>query len=87
MLSSRPHLISSDRTVELGLESSKPAHLVIDGQAQFDVDQDVLLRVKRSADPALFVDVGRNFFEKVDRKVATSLIGGFIRGERQAVAR
>ena len=69
MLSSRPHLISSDRTVELGLESAKPAHLVIDGQAQFELDQHALLRVERSAEPALFVDVGRNFFEKVDRKL------------------
>ncbi len=69
MLSSRPHLISSDRRVELGLESSKPAHLVIDGQAQFELDQHALLRVERSAEPALFVDVGRNFFEKVDRKL------------------
>ena len=69
MLSSRPHIISSDRTLELGLESSKPAHLVIDGQAQFDLEQEVVLRVERSADPALFVDVGRNFFEKVDRKL------------------
>jgi NAD+ kinase len=69
MLSSRPHLISSDRMVELRLESSKPAHLVIDGQAQFELDQHALLRVERSAEPALFVDVGRNFFEKVDRKL------------------
>ena len=69
MLSSRPHLISSDRMVELGLESSKPAHLVIDGQAQFELDQHALLRVERSAEPTLFVDVGRNFFEKVDRKL------------------
>ena len=69
MLSSRPHLISSDRRVEIGLESSKPAHLVIDGQAQFELDRDALLRVERSAEPALFVDVGRNFFEKVDRKL------------------
>ena len=69
MLSSRPHLISSDRTVEVRLESSKPAHLVIDGQAQVELDRDVLLRVERSPDPALFVDVGRNFFEKVDRKL------------------
>ena len=69
MLSSRPHLISSDRTVEIGLESSKPAHLVIDGQAQFELDQHALLRVERSAEPALFVDVGRNFFEKVNQKL------------------
>ena len=32
MLSSRPHLISSNRRLEIRLESSKPAKLVIDGQ-------------------------------------------------------
>lgn len=69
MLSSRPHLISSDRTLELTLESSKRAHLVIDGQAQFELDPYARLRIERSPDPALFVDVGRNFFEKVDRKL------------------
>ncbi len=69
MLSSRPHLISSDRRLEIGLEASKPAHLVIDGQAQYELERDAMLRVERSSDPALFVDVGRNFFEKVDKKL------------------
>ncbi|NLX49768.1 MAG: NAD(+)/NADH kinase [Methanospirillum sp.] len=69
MLSSRPHLISSDRTVEFALESAKPAHLVIDGQVQIELDPHARLRVERASDPALFIDVGRNFFEKVERKL------------------
>ncbi len=37
MLSSRPHLISSDRHLEINLDSAKPAHLVIDGQKTIGV--------------------------------------------------
>ncbi len=37
LLSSRPHLISSDRCLEVKLESSKPANLVIDGQKTIDL--------------------------------------------------
>ncbi|KAF5052467.1 NAD kinase [anaerobic digester metagenome] len=69
MLSSRPHLISSDRRVEVALESSKPAHLVLDGQVQFEIDGRAVLLVERAEEPALFVDVGRNFFEKVEQKL------------------
>jgi NAD+ kinase len=69
MLSSRPHIISSDRRLEVALDSSKPAHVVIDGQVQFDIEEHAVLRVERASEPALFVDVGRNFFEKVERKL------------------
>ena len=69
MLSSRPHIISSDRLVEVALESSKPAHLVLDGQVQFEIDGQAVLHVERAPEPALFVDVGRTFFEKVERKL------------------
>ena len=69
LLSSRPHLISSNRHLEIKLESSKPATLVIDGQATFDLGISMTINVKRSEHPALFVDVGRNFFEKVDNKL------------------
>ncbi len=69
MLSSRPHIISSDRRVEVALESSKPAHLVLDGQVQFEIDGRAVLRVERAEESALFVDVGRTFFEKVERKL------------------
>jgi NAD+ kinase len=69
LLSSRPHLISSDRRLEIKLESSKPANLVIDGQKTIDLGTSMTIAVKRSEYPALFVDVKRNFFEKVDNKL------------------
>jgi NAD+ kinase len=69
LLSSRPHLISSDRNLEVKLESSKPANLVIDGHKTIDLGTSMTIAVKRSEHPALFVDVKRNFFEKVDNKL------------------
>mgnify|MGYP001225704389 CR=1 FL=1 len=69
MLSSRPHLISSNRRLEVRLESSKPANLAIDGQQLIELGRSSTIEVCRSEKPALFVDVKRNFFEKVDRKL------------------
>ncbi len=69
MLSSRPHLISSDRRLEVRLESSKPANLVIDGQETIELGSSVAIEVKQAEYPALFVDAHRNFFEKVDHKL------------------
>lgn len=69
LLSSRPHLISSNRRLEIKLESSKPASLVIDGQATFGLGTSMTITVKRSKIPARFIDVKRNFFEKVDKKL------------------
>jgi NAD+ kinase len=69
MLSSRPHLISSNRRLEVRLESSKPANLAIDGQQIFELGRSSTIEIRRSDKPALFVDVKRNFFEKVDRKL------------------
>ena len=69
MLSSRPHVISSNRDLEIRLESAKPANLVIDGQQTIDLGSAVSIRVKRAEQPALFVDAKRNFFEKVDNKL------------------
>lgn len=69
MLSSRPHLISSNRRLEVRLESSKPANLAIDGQQIFELGRSSTIEVRRSEKPALFVDVKRNFFEKVDKKL------------------
>jgi len=69
MLSSRPHLISEGRRLEIRLESAKPAKLVLDGQQTIDLGTSSLLRVERSPVPAQFVDVRRNFFEKVDKKL------------------
>ena len=69
MLSSRPHFIGSDRRLEIRLESSKPAKLVIDGQKTVELGSTATLAVKRSDQPALFIDAYRNFFEKVDEKL------------------
>jgi len=69
MLSSRPHLISENRRLEIRLESTKPANLVIDGQQTIDLGTSATIRVRRSPLPARFVDVKRNFFEKVDKKL------------------
>jgi NAD+ kinase len=69
MLSSRPHLISHDRSLEVCLESAKPANLVIDGQQTIELGVSSVIQVVRSEHPALFVDVKRNFFEKVDKKL------------------
>jgi NAD+ kinase len=69
LLSSRPHLISSDRSLTIRLESTKPAKLVIDGQDSRDIGNICEITVRKSDSPALFVDAGRNFFEKVDQKL------------------
>ncbi|OPY36915.1 MAG: putative inorganic polyphosphate/ATP-NAD kinase [Methanoregula sp. PtaU1.Bin051] len=69
MLSSRPQLISSDRRVAIRLESSKPAHLVIDGQQTIELGVDDTIEVSQSPFSALFVDAGRNFFSKVNDKL------------------
>ncbi|MDD1695349.1 MAG: NAD(+)/NADH kinase [Methanoregula sp.] len=69
LLSSRPHLISSNRRLEIKLESSKPASLVIDGQETFELGTSMIITVKKSEYPARFIDVKRNFFEKVDKKL------------------
>jgi NAD+ kinase len=69
MLSSRPHLISDNRRVEIRLESAKPAKLVVDGQKTIDLGTSCSLIVRRSPVPARFVDVNRNFFESVDKKL------------------
>ena len=69
MLSSRPHLISSNRRLEIRLESSKPAKLVIDGQKTVELGSSCSLEVQKAERPALFIDAHRNFFEKVDDKL------------------
>ncbi len=69
MLSSRPHVISSDRCIEIKLESARPADLVIDGQRTVELGTNDIIEVKKSARPALLVDAGQNFFAKVDRKL------------------
>ncbi|MDU9376368.1 NAD kinase [Methanocorpusculaceae archaeon Sp1] len=69
MLSSRPYLISSQSEITVQLVSSKPAQLVLDGQMQFDLGEEATLVVRKSLEPALFLNVGRSFFGKVEQKL------------------
>jgi len=69
LLSSRPHIISSNRRLEVRLESAKPANLVIDGQQTIELGTSMTLEVNPAEYPARFIDIGRNFFEKVDSKL------------------
>jgi NAD+ kinase len=69
MLSNRPHLIDSSRTVRITLEAEKPAKLVIDGLIVRHIGEMSTIDVSRSPHPALFVDAGQNFFEKINRKL------------------
>lgn len=69
MLSNRPHLIDSSRSVRISLEAEKPAKLVIDGLIVHHIRETNTLGVYRSPYPALFVDTGLNFFEKINRKL------------------
>jgi len=69
MLSARPLFVDSERSLEIRLESAKPATLVIDGQKSVDLGTQATIGVRKSPNPALFVDIGRNFFEKVDQKL------------------
>lgn len=69
LLSSRPHIISTSRKVEIRLESEKPARLVLDGQLSLELHRESIIQCTKSPEPALFVDVGRSFFEKVEKKL------------------
>jgi NAD+ kinase len=69
MLSNRPHLIDSSRTVSISLEAEKPAKLVIDGLIVRHIGEKNTIDVTRSLSPAQFIDAGQNFFEKINRKL------------------
>ncbi|MDN7023373.1 NAD(+) kinase [Methanoculleus sp. FWC-SCC1] len=69
MLSSRPHLISSDRTLDIQLETEKPAHLVVDGQSTYELDKNTVISVRMADVPACFVRIGKPFFERVEQKL------------------
>jgi NAD+ kinase len=69
MLSNRPHLIDSSRAVSITLKASKPVKLVIDGQTEMHLENNCTIDIAKSHEPALFLDVNRNFFEKINRKL------------------
>ena len=69
MLSNRPHLIDSGRSVSVTLETDKAARLVIDGQIEIHLKPYSIIELEKSDEPALFLDAGVNFFEKINRKL------------------
>jgi NAD+ kinase len=69
MLSNRPHLIDSSRSVRIALEAEKPAKFVIDGLITHHIGENNIIDISRSLHPAQFVDAGLNFFEKINRKL------------------
>jgi len=69
LLSSRPVVVASERVLRITLESEKPAKLVLDGQLTRELAVGSVITVRRSASPALFLDVGRSFFDKVESKL------------------
>jgi NAD+ kinase len=68
-LSSRPHLISIGRRFGVELDSPKPADLVIDGELIMELYNGNVVSIEKSGDPALFINLGKNFFAKVDSKL------------------
>lgn len=69
MLSSRPYLLNSDAEVIVTLSSDKTALLVLDGQDQYEIGKSAEIIIRKAESPALFVDAGRTFFEKVEQKL------------------
>ncbi|MDG6256113.1 MAG: NAD(+)/NADH kinase [Methanomicrobiaceae archaeon] len=69
LLSSRPHLISDERNLEIKLECEKTARLVLDGQYTTELTAGSILHISKASQPAIFVDAGKNFFLKVESKL------------------
>ncbi|MCL2460805.1 MAG: NAD(+)/NADH kinase [Euryarchaeota archaeon] len=69
ILTNRPHLIQTERNVSIRLAGEKSARLVIDGQKTIMLEHDSKISIEKSTEPALFVDAGENFFEKVTNKL------------------
>jgi len=68
-LSSRPHVVSSRRSLIVEFDSPNPADLVLDGQHITELSNGSEISFENSPEPALFVNLGKNFFAKVDSKL------------------
>ncbi|MBQ3718409.1 MAG: NAD(+)/NADH kinase [Methanomicrobium sp.] len=68
-LSSRPHVVSSRRSLIVEFDSPNPADLVLDGQHITELSNGSEISFEKSPEPALFVNLGKNFFAKVDNKL------------------
>lgn len=69
-LSARPWVIPADQHVELVLKlPGKRAVAVVDGQHSYEVDSGDHICINRAEQPAKFVRVGEDFYEKVRNKL------------------
>ncbi|HJJ54704.1 MAG TPA: NAD(+)/NADH kinase [Methanocorpusculum sp.] len=70
LLSSRPILLSGSSTVRIEMTSqNKSAVLSLDGKDQYDIGERASIIIRKAETPALFVDIGRTFYEKVEQKL------------------
>ncbi len=70
LLSSRPILLSGSSTLRIEMMAqNKAAFLSLDGKDQYDIGETASIVIRKAQDPALFVDIGRTFFEKVEQKL------------------
>jgi len=69
MLSSRPFIFNSESEVKIAFNLGFGAVLAIDGQNQCELLEKTTVTIRKAKEPALFVDVGRTFFEKVEQKL------------------
>jgi len=71
LLSSRPILFSGASTIRIEMTSqNKSAVLSLDGKDQYDISNErASIVIRKAEEPALFVDIGRTFYEKVEQKL------------------
>ena len=70
LLSSRPIILSAASCLRIEMTSqNKSAVISLDGKDQYDVGETASVTITKADQPALFVDIGRTFFEKVEQKL------------------
>ena len=69
LLSSRPQVISDHHDVRILLKGNEHGSVVIDGQPLYNLSPGDELAVRISDNPAKFIDVGKNFFITVGKKL------------------
>ena len=69
LLSSRPQLISTKRTLQIEIGKKDEAMIVVDGHRYDAVDTSKPSLIRVDPNPARFVNIGKNFFKKVGDKL------------------
>jgi NAD+ kinase len=69
LLSSRPQLVSTKRTLEIEVAEGDDAIIVVDGHRNGKVNTLVPVEIRVDPNPARFVNIGLNFFKKVGDKL------------------